>query len=112
MGNSGRCNWKNKNKWELLPKKIALENKEITDQKTIVEKFNEFYANAGPNVASKIAKTTVITYHICLILQHYLMSKISTAQELKEAVTSLKPNKNPGCDIIHVNVIKAINEEL
>ena len=25
-----------------LPKKIALENKEITDQKTVSEKFNEF----------------------------------------------------------------------
>ena len=37
-----------------LPKKIALENKEITDQKTIAEKFNEFYVNVGPNIASKI----------------------------------------------------------
>ena len=37
-----------------LPKKIALENKEITDQKTIAEKFNEFYVNFGPNLASKI----------------------------------------------------------
>ena len=37
-----------------LPKKIALENKEITDQKTIAEKFNEFYVNVGPNLASKI----------------------------------------------------------
>ena len=27
------------------PKKIALENKEITDQKTIAEKINEFYVN-------------------------------------------------------------------
>ena len=37
-----------------LPKKIALENKEISDQKTIAEKFNEFYVNVGPNLASKI----------------------------------------------------------
>ena len=37
-----------------LPKKIALENKEITDQKTIAEKFNEFFVNVGPNLASKI----------------------------------------------------------
>ena len=37
-----------------LPKKIALENKEITDQKTIAEKFNEFYVNVGHNLASKI----------------------------------------------------------
>ena len=31
---------------------------------------------------------------------------------LKEAVASLKPNKSPGCDSIHVNVIKAIYEKL
>ena len=49
MENSERCNWKNKNKWES-----SLENKEITDQKTIDEKFNEFYVNVGPNLASKI----------------------------------------------------------
>ena len=37
-----------------LPKKIALENKEITYQKTVAEKVNEFYVNVGPNLASKI----------------------------------------------------------
>ena len=35
-----------------------------------------------------------------------------TEQELKEAAASLKPGKSPGCDSIHVNVIKAIYEEL
>ena len=54
MENSERCNWKSKNKWALSPKKIALENKEITDQKAIAEKLNEFYVNVGPNLVSKI----------------------------------------------------------
>ena len=35
-----------------------------------------------------------------------------TEQELKEAAASLKPSKSPECDSIHVNVIKAIYEEL
>ena len=60
-----------------LSKKITLENKKITGQKTIAEKFNEFYVNIGPNLASKYPKTTMITKHTCLILQHYLMSKTS-----------------------------------
>ena len=51
-------------------------------------------------------KTTMITNHTCLILQHL------AEQELKEAVASLKPNKSPRCDSIHVNVIKAIYKEL
>ena len=33
---------------------LFLENKEITDQKTIAEKFNEFYVNVRANLASKI----------------------------------------------------------
>ena len=37
-----------------LSKKISLENKEITDQKTIAEKFNKFHVNVGPSLASKI----------------------------------------------------------
>ena len=37
-----------------LPKKIPLENKEIADQKFIAEKFNGFYVNVWPNLASKI----------------------------------------------------------
>ena len=54
MGNSERCNWKKKINENRLPKKIALENKETTDQKTVAEKFNEFYVNVGPNSGSKI----------------------------------------------------------
>ena len=45
-----------------------MENIEITDQKTTAEKFNEFYVNAGPNLASKYPKTTMITNRTCLIL--------------------------------------------
>ena len=59
----------------------------------------------------KYPKTTMITNHTCLILQHYLMSKTSQNKS-NEAVASLKPNKNPECDSIHVNLIKAIYEEL
>ena len=54
----------------------------------------------------------MITNHTCLILQHYLMSKTLTKQELKESVASLKPDKCPGYGSIHVNVIKAIYGEL
>ena len=34
-----------------VPKKTALQIKEITYQKTIAEKLNEFYVNIGPNLA-------------------------------------------------------------
>ena len=95
-----------------LPKKIALENKKITDQKTIAEKFNKFYINVGPNLTSKIPQNNN-DYKSCLPDITTLFDKQDlTEQELKEAVDSLKPNKSPGCDGIHVNVIKVIYEEL
>ena len=112
MENSERCNWENKNKWESSPKKIALENKEITDQKTIVEKFNDFYVNVGPNLASKIPQNNNDYKSYLPDITTLFDEQDLTEQELKEAVASLKPNKSPGCDNIHVNVIKAIYEKL
>ena len=95
-----------------LPKKIALENKEITDQKTIAEEFNEFYVNVGPNLASKIPQNNN-DYKLYLPDITTLFDEQDlTEQALKEVVASLKPNKKPGCDSIHVTVIKAIYEEL
>ena len=112
MENSERCNWKNKTKGESSSKKIALENKEITDQKTIVEKFSDFYVNVGPNLASKIPQNNNDYKSYLPDITTLFDEQDLTEQELKEAVASLKPNKSPGCDSIHVNVIKAIYEEL
>ena len=95
-----------------LPKKIALENKEITDQKTITKKFNEFYVNVGLNLASKIPQNNNDYKSYLPDITTLYDGQDPTEQELKETVASLKPNKNPGCESIHVNVIKAIYEEL
>ena len=95
-----------------LPKKIALENKEITDQKTIAEKLNEFYVNVGPNLASKLLQNNNDYKSYLPDITTLFDEQELTEQEVKEAVASLKPNKSPGCDSIHVNVIKAIYEEL
>ena len=111
LENSERCNWKNKNKWESSPKKGTLKNKEITGQKTIAGKFNEFYVSVGPNLASKIPQNNDYKSYLPDITTLFDEQDL-TEQELKEAVASLKPNKSPGCDSIHVNVIKAIYEEL
>ena len=92
-----------------LPKKIALENKEIT--KTVAEKFIEFYVNVGPNLPSKIPQNNDYKSYVPDITTLFDEQDL-TEQELEEAVASLKPNKSRGCDSIHINVIKAIYEEL
>ena len=96
----------------MSPKKIALENKGITDQKTIAEKFNKFYVNVRPNLASKIPQNNNDYKSYLPNITTLFDEQDLTEQELKEAVASLKPNKSPGCDSIRVNVVKAIYEEL
>ena len=91
---------------------MKIGNKEIIYQKTIGEKFNEFYVNAGPNLASKIPQNNNDYKSYLPDITTLFDEQDLTEQELKEAVASLKPNKSPGCDSIHVNVIKAIYEEL
>ena len=79
-----------------LPKKIALENKEITDQKTIAEKFNEFYVNVGPNLASTIPQNNNDYKSYLPDITTLFDGQDLTEQKLKGAVGSLKPNKSPG----------------
>ena len=95
-----------------LPKKIALENKEKANQKTIAETFNEFYVNVGPNLTSKISKNNNDYKSYLPDITTLFDEQDLTEQELKEAAASLKPNKSLGCESIHVNVNKAIHEEL
>ena len=45
---------------QVLPKQILVDKTEINDAKSIVEKFNEFYVNVGPNLAKKSGKVTLI----------------------------------------------------
>ena len=76
------------------------------------QKFNEFYVNVEPNLASKIPQNNNDYKSYLPNITTLFDEQDLTDQELEEAVASLKPNKTPGCDSIHVNVIKAIYEEL
>ena len=73
-------------------KKIALENKEISDLKTIAAKFNEFYVNVGPNSASKIPPNNNEYKSYLPDITTLSDEQDLTEQEFKEAVASLKPN--------------------
>ena len=84
----------------------------MTDQKTIAEKFKEFYVNGGSNLASKIPQNNNDYKSYLSDITTLFHEQDLTEQELKEAAASLKPNKSRGCDSTHVNVIKEIYEEL
>ena len=74
------------------------------------QKFNEFYVNVEPNLASKIPQNSNDYKSYLPNITTLFDEQDLTEQELKEAVASLKPNKSPGCDSIHVNVIKTITK--
>ena len=91
-----------------FPKRILIDGLETFDQKVIAEKFNEYFVNVGPNLASKIPQTTG-NYKDYLqegfpILEEYPLSD----KELEEAFKSLKLHKSPGYDDISVNVVKKV----
>ena len=91
---------------------IALGKKEITDQISVAKKFNEFYVNVRPNITSKIPQNNNDYKPYLPDITTLIDEQDLKEQEVEEAVASLKPNESPGCDSIHVNVIKAIYEEL
>ena len=51
-----------------LPRRIIINNQDIYNKKTIAESFNEFFINVGPNLASKIPRTS---NDICKYLKTY-----------------------------------------
>ena len=50
---------KEKIQQQNFPQKICIGNKEITDLKTIAEKFNKFFTEIGPNLAKDIEPSSV-----------------------------------------------------
>ena len=50
---------KEKIRQQNFPQKICIGNKEITDLKTIAEKFNKFLTGIGPNLAKDIDPSSV-----------------------------------------------------
>ena len=43
---------------DSFPKNLIIANEEITDKKSIAEKFNSFFVNTGTNLAAKIPHGT------------------------------------------------------
>ena len=44
---------------DSFPKSLIIANEEITDKKSIAEKFTSFFVNTGTNLAAKIPHSTI-----------------------------------------------------
>ena len=96
---------KRKNINNGLPRRLIINETEISSEKEIAEHFNKYFVSVGPNLAAKIPHTA---HHF----KTYLRENKSVQEEnnlsdeeFKKAFFSLKINKSPGYDDINFNVI-------
>ena len=95
-----------------FPKRLIIDNIEIHEKKSIAEKLNEFFVNIGPKLASAIPRNDISFESYVPKTESILTDFRLTEEEFKEAFLSLKRNKSPGFDNIHVNVVKSIYDNI
>ena len=85
-----------------------MNNKDIHNNKSIAETFNDYFIYVGPTLAANIPQSTrsfesYLKYNN-LTQEEYIISD----EEFETAFFSIKSNKSPGYDDISSNVIKEI----
>ena len=80
----------------------------INNPQTIVNKFNDFFTNIDPKLASKICPSNV-NYKSCLCgsFVNSFFASPTTPEEIINIVSSLKKRNSEGTDCINIKVIKA-----
>ena len=88
-------------------------NGELTENpKLIADKFNEFFTNIGPSLASKIPASNISFRNF--LNSHSTQSmflKPVSSEELNKIISSLKDGA-PGTDDISANVLKCVTEDV
>ena len=97
-----------KSKSHTLPKRIVVNNIEITEKKAIAELFNKYFVNVGPNLANLIPRSNKKCESFLSGNYPILKENPLTDDELKNAFIALKSNKSPGFDEISPDVIKFV----
>ena len=92
---------------DSFPKSLIIVNEEITDKKSIAEKFN-----TGTNLAAKIPHGTINFESYLSNITTILRENCLTEEEFKNAFFSRKTNKSHGYDNMHVNVTRNLYNEL
>ena len=91
-----------------FPKRLIVNNKDIHDNKSIAETFNNYFINVGPNLAVNIPETAR-NFESYLKDNDLTQGEYNiTDKEFEKAFFSIKCNKSPGYDKISSNVIKEV----
>ena len=95
-----------------LPKYLILNNRNMLDQKTVANSFNEYVVNVGPKLACEIPQSQRS------FEMHYkesgssLEEVILSDEKIKTAFFSLKGGKSPGFDEINDHIVKQNSNSL
>ena len=89
-----------------LPKHLILNNRNIFDQKTIANSFNEYFVNVGPKLACEIPQSQR-SFEMYLKESDSSFEEVTLSdEEIKTAFFSLKGGKSPGFDEINYDIVK------
>ena len=86
-----------------LPKHLILNNKNIFDQKTIANSFNEYFVNVGRKLS---CETPQSQRSFEMYLKESDSSQTLSDEEIKAAFFYLKGGKSPGFDYINYDIVK------
>ena len=93
-------------------KNLDINKKEITDKKIIAETFDTFFINAVSNLADKIPSSSTKFESYILNITTALIDTPLTEKEFKDDFFTMKTDKSPGYDNLHVNLIRSTYHEL
>ena len=94
-----------------LPNYFLINNVKVVDSKIIADKFNQFFTNIGPSLASKIKTDSPCSYTTFLkqnILSSFRFSLV-TSESVEKIIQSLKPKSSSGHDEISTLLLKRIS---
>ena len=92
-------------KHNSLPK-LILNNRNIFDQKTIADSFNEYFVNVGLKLACEIPQSQGSFEMYLKESDSYFEEVTLSDEEIKTPFFSLKDSKSPGFDEINYDIAK------
>ena len=95
-----------------LPKHLILSNRNIFDQKTIANSFNEYFVNVGSKLTCEIPQSQR-SFEMYLKRSYSSFEEVTLSdEEIKTVFFSLKGGKSPVLDEITYNIVRQSSNSL
>ena len=96
------------------PTSVNLDGTIITNMTTIVNEFNKYYVNVGPDLASKISMPPNKNFkqYLSNPVNHTLTFNDVTESDIMEIINNLKPKTSQGFDNISTILLQNLKNEL